>query len=104
MLRTNRPLPAMSMRRRAILRVSGLSDAHSAPNTASGTIVRTVPSTPNRNETARLWVASIALYMWDCAFGLRVLFFVSFLHVVLEFPLNASTAPALWPSSRQSFR
>lgn len=53
---------------------------------------------------AVLWVASIALYMWDYTFGLRVLFFVSFLHVVLEFPLNARTALALWPSSRQSFR
>lgn len=53
---------------------------------------------------AVLWVASIALYLWDYAFGLRVLFFVSFLHVVLEFPLNARTALALWPSSRQRFR
>lgn len=63
--------------------------------------------TLNKRTTAIiavLWVASIALYMWDYAFGLRVLFFVSFLHVVLEFPLNARTALALWPSSRQNFR
>lgn len=49
-----------------------------------------------------LWAASVGLYVWDYALGLRVLFFVSFLHVVLEFPLNARTAFALIPTSRHA--
>ncbi len=35
-----------------------------------------------------LWVASLALYAYDYAIGLQWLFFLSFSHVLLEFPLN----------------
>lgn len=35
-----------------------------------------------------LWLISIALYIYDYNLGLKVLFFLSFLHVFLEFPLN----------------
>jgi hypothetical protein len=35
-----------------------------------------------------LWAASLALYAWDYAIGLRWLFALSFAHVLLEFPLN----------------
>jgi hypothetical protein len=35
-----------------------------------------------------LWLASLALYKYDYAVGLRWLFFLSFCHVLLEFPLN----------------
>ena len=35
-----------------------------------------------------IWAASIALYWFDYALGLSWLFFLSFGHVVLEFPLN----------------
>jgi len=38
--------------------------------------------------TIILWLASIALYIYDYNVGLKVLFFLSFLHVFLEFPLN----------------
>jgi hypothetical protein len=38
--------------------------------------------------TIGLWLLSIALYAYDYNLGLQVLFFLSFLHVLLEFPLN----------------
>lgn len=34
------------------------------------------------------WVASVALYLFDYNLGFRWLFLLSFLHVMLEFPLN----------------
>ena len=34
------------------------------------------------------WVASLAVYFYNYALGLQWLFFLSFLHVLLEFPLN----------------
>lgn len=38
-----------------------------------------------------IWVASIALYYYDYRVGLKWLFFLSFSHVLLEFPLNHIT-------------
>jgi hypothetical protein len=38
--------------------------------------------------TVLLWLFSISLYMFDYNLGLKALFFLSFLHVFLEFPLN----------------
>lgn len=38
--------------------------------------------------TIGLWLISISLYIYDYNLGLQVLFFLSFLHVFLEFPLN----------------
>lgn len=38
--------------------------------------------------TVLIWLASVALYIYDYNVGLKVLFFLSFLHVFLEFPLN----------------
>lgn len=38
--------------------------------------------------TIIIWLASVALYAYDYNLGLQVLFFLSFLHVFLEFPLN----------------
>ena len=38
-----------------------------------------------------IWVASIALYIYDYKLGLAALFFLSVLHVFLEFPLNHLT-------------
>ena len=35
-----------------------------------------------------LWVASVALYAYDYYVGLVALYFLSMLHVLLEFPLN----------------
>ncbi|MCX8081453.1 MAG: hypothetical protein N3F09_09480 [Bacteroidia bacterium] len=35
-----------------------------------------------------LWVISVAFYAYDYKLGMEVLFFLSFLHVFLEFPLN----------------
>lgn len=38
--------------------------------------------------TILIWIASVTLYIIDYNLGLKVLFFLSFLHVFLEFPLN----------------
>lgn len=38
--------------------------------------------------TLGLWLISISLYIYNYNLGLEVLFFLSFLHVFLEFPLN----------------
>ena len=35
-----------------------------------------------------LWLASCGFYLYDYSLGLSVLFFLSFTHVLLEFPLN----------------
>jgi len=35
-----------------------------------------------------VWAASVSLYLYDYTTGLKWLFFLSFLHVLLEFPLN----------------
>ncbi|MFN5317550.1 MAG: hypothetical protein ACK5CY_01795 [Bacteroidia bacterium] len=35
-----------------------------------------------------IWLGSIALYLYDYSVGLKWLFLLSFLHVLLEFPLN----------------
>lgn len=37
---------------------------------------------------AIIWLASISFYLYDYRTGIIVLFFLSFLHVFLEFPLN----------------
>lgn len=41
--------------------------------------------------TIILWIGSVAIYMYDYNIGVRTLFFLSFLHVFLEFPLNFTT-------------
>jgi hypothetical protein len=38
-----------------------------------------------------LWLASVGLYAYDYATGLAALFFLSIVHVFLEFPLDART-------------
>jgi hypothetical protein len=38
-----------------------------------------------------LWAVSVGLYWWDYATGLAALFFLSIVHVFLEFPLDART-------------
>ena len=41
--------------------------------------------------TLGIWVLALALYASDYRTGLKFLFFLSFLHVFLEFPLNWKT-------------
>ncbi len=41
--------------------------------------------------TIVLWIFSVALYLYDYNFGLKALYFLSFLHVFLEFPLNVTS-------------
>ena len=42
-----------------------------------------------------LYVLSIGIYLYDYAIGLTALLFLSLLHVILEFPLNAITFKSL---------
>ena len=39
-----------------------------------------------------VWVVSIGLYAWSYTLGLQWLYFLSYLHVLLEFPLNHTSA------------
>jgi hypothetical protein len=43
-----------------------------------------------------LWIASIALYWYNYRTGLIALFFLSMLHVFLEFPLNFRSILGIW--------
>ena len=39
-----------------------------------------------------IWIVSVALYAWEFSVGMKWLLFLSFLHVLLEFPLDFRTA------------
>ncbi|MEP7265347.1 MAG: hypothetical protein ABI772_12655, partial [Bacteroidota bacterium] len=41
--------------------------------------------------TLLIWFSALAIYRYDYQTGLKFLFFLSFLHVFLEFPLNCKT-------------
>jgi len=43
-----------------------------------------------------IWAASVGLYLYDFKTGLTALLFLSFLHIFLEFPLNAVTIKELF--------
>jgi hypothetical protein len=49
-----------------------------------------------------LWLASVALYAYDYAVGLAALFFLSIVHVFLEFPLDARTAVDVVTAGRRT--
>jgi len=42
-----------------------------------------------------VWLASVALYAYDGQVGFRWLYFLSFVHVLLEFPLNHMTVMSI---------
>lgn len=54
--------------------------------------------------SAFIWIASIGLYLFDYRIGLRWLFFLSFLHVLLEFPLNIVSVKGIYSESVSIFR
>lgn len=41
--------------------------------------------------TIGIWLISVAIYLYDYSVGLKALYFLSFLHVFLEFPLNITS-------------
>lgn len=43
-----------------------------------------------------IWLVSIAIYLYNYKAGLQWLFFLSFLHVLLELPLNFTSAIGIW--------
>jgi hypothetical protein len=47
---------------------------------------------------AIIWLLSIALYAYDYALGLKALYFLSMLHVFLEFPLNIVSFQGIFKS------
>jgi hypothetical protein len=58
----------------------------------------------NLNTTSMLlivtiWMLSLLVYWYDFTKGFMALFFLSFLHVLLEFPLNIETVKALFRRS-----
>ena len=48
---------------------------------------------PRRRTAAMvvIWLGALALYAWDYDSGMAVLYFLSILHVMLEFPLDHLT-------------
>lgn len=48
-----------------------------------------------------LWIASVAIYLYDYGSGLRWLIFLSFLHVLLEFPLNVTSIMGIFTYFKQ---
>ena len=54
--------------------------------------------------TAVVWIGSVALYRYDYQVGLMALFFLSMLHVFLEFPLNVQSIIGIGKESRGWFR
>ncbi len=54
--------------------------------------------------TILLWIISVALYLIDYSVGLKALYFLSFLHVFLEFPLNITSfygiAQSIFPNRK----
>lgn len=48
--------------------------------------------------TLALWLFSVALYVIDYNIGLKALYFLSFLHVFLEFPLNITSFQGIFKS------
>lgn len=53
--------------------------------------------------TLFIWIAAVGLYLYDYQTGLRVLFFLSFLHVFLEFPLNWRTFMDIGKETKRLF-
>lgn len=50
-----------------------------------------------------IYILSIGIYLYDYKMGLIALFFLSYLHVFLEFPLNAFTIKSIFTEIRQKF-
>ena len=50
-----------------------------------------------------LWLVSVGIYAYDYTAGLQWLFFLSFAHVLLEFPLNATSVAGIGKYFQQKF-
>jgi hypothetical protein len=51
-----------------------------------------------------LWLAAGGFYIYDYGLGLSVLFFLSFTHVLLEFPLNIVSIVGIGKEASQIFK
>ena len=54
--------------------------------------------------SAAIWVGAVALYFYDYKIGLLALFFLSVLHVFLEFPLNHLTFVGIFDEVKKRFK
>jgi hypothetical protein len=50
-----------------------------------------------------IWVASVGLYLYNYSVGLKWLFLLSFLHVLLEFPLNYISISGIFSELKNRF-
>ncbi|MES2623012.1 MAG: hypothetical protein V4576_01235 [Patescibacteria group bacterium] len=51
--------------------------------------------------TVCIWIGSVLLYISNFEFGLVVLYFLSLMHVLLEFPLNQHSMVSIWSGFRK---
>ena len=51
-----------------------------------------------------IWIASSVFYTYDYSLGLSLLFFLSFSHVLLEFPLNIVSIVGIGTESLSIFK
>jgi hypothetical protein len=51
-----------------------------------------------------IWILAVALYFYNYKIGLMALFFLSVLHVFLEFPLNHLTFIGIFKELKARFR
>lgn len=51
--------------------------------------------------TILIWVAAVLVYLYSYSIGLVVLYFLSMMHVLLEFPLNHHSIVGIWSGFRR---
>jgi hypothetical protein len=86
----------------AVMRFIAFSYMYHYLNWFSKTSVIKWHEVPRRRAVAivLLWIAAVAVFAYDYRVGISVLYALSLLHVMLEFPLNHRTLMALIHSSR----
>lgn len=86
----------------AVMRLIAFAYTYHYLNWFSKTSIIKWHEVPKRRLAAIVaaWVGSVAIYVYDYTMGLSLLYMVSLLHVLLEFPLNhksfAAIAEGLW--------
>ncbi|MDP9194128.1 MAG: hypothetical protein M3P06_20720 [Acidobacteriota bacterium] len=90
----------------AVMRLIAFAYTYHYLNWFSKTSIIKWHEVPKRRLVAIVaaWVGSVAVYVYDYTLGLSLLYMVSLLHVLLEFPLNhrsfAGIAEGLWDIAR----
>lgn len=81
----------------AVMRLIAFAYTYHYLNWFSKTSVIKWHEVPRRRLAAIVaaWIGSVAIYLYDYATGLSILYMVSLLHVLLEFPLNHKSFAAI---------